>query len=145
MFVNCFDLHRLVTIPQSHTTCPYNPQVCASINGLGASVSTCAGISTQDEQSATSYNIHVTKYIMGGVPGGASAQLLASNSPSDSVDYVSQFMAEADNSTSPIAYTLKSIWEIMADRDGADSTDQALLTTFDSIAKWYGWLFYPIQ
>ena len=121
------------------------PQVCADINGLGASVKTCANLTTQDINSASQNAIHVTKNIMGGVKNGTGAILAASDSPADNVDYVAAFLNEAANSTYPISYTFKTVWEIMAGRDGADKIDQALQVMFDGIALYSGWLFFPLQ
>ena len=55
------------------------------------------------------------------------------------------FLNEAASSTSPISYELKSVWQIMAGRDEADRTDQALQVMFDAIAAQSGWLFFPLH
>ena len=132
----------------SLTTKSYNEEdfkakICASVNGLDASVNACAGVSTQAIQQSSSYDIRITKHILGGVEHGAGAQLAASNSASDSIDIMAQFMNEAANSTSPIFYSLKPIWEVLGMRRDATPVDQALMVLFNRIAGMDGWLFFP--
>ena len=55
------------------------------------------------------------------------------------------FLNEASSSTSPISYELRSVWQVMANRDAADKTDQALQVMFDAIAAQSGWLFFPLH
>lgn len=57
-------------------------------------------------------------------------------------DVVAQFMNEAANSTSPIFYSLTSIWEVIGMRRDATLVDQALMVMFNRIANNNGWLFF---
>ena len=56
---------------------------------------------------------------------------------------MAQFMNEAANSTSPIFYSLKPIWEVLGMRRDATPVDQALMVLFNRIAGMDGWLFFP--
>ena len=121
----------------SYTEKQFQAKLCIGFETGKASSKMCNGVSQSTIEESKNLEIHITKRIMGGNPDSTDpvkGMVMSGTSfPADSD--VTAFMAQADNGTYPIFYTLVSIWDTLSERPEADDAWKSRAKNLNALIK----------